>query len=109
MFIKYEDDNFVFVNGKKRSVTELGVPKGFEKYFVGLYFTTAQFNKALSLAKRANDAFMNGIIGKEKDFVSDSNRLLDELEKYVSKVDPVGYLGCEAEDDPDYDDTLWGS
>lgn len=106
MFIKYEDDNFVFVNGKKRDVTELGVPRGFEKYFIGLYFTTAQFNHALDLANKASRIFVSGIVGKEKDFVSESNRLLAELENYVSEVDPVGYLG--EEDAPDYDDTLWG-
>ena len=109
MFIKYEDDSFVFINGKKRDITELGVPRGFEKYFIGLYFTTNQFKHALDLANRASRVFVNGIVGKEKDFVSESNRLLAELENYVSEVDPVGYLGCEAEDAPDYDDTLWGS
>ena len=111
MKIKYEYDNTVYINGKKNDVHDLGVPRGFEKYFIGLYFNTSQFKHALDLANKANEVFNSGIVSgnKDIDFVTESNRLLAELENYVSTVDPVGYLGYEAEEDAtDYDDTLWG-
>lgn len=106
MFIKY--DNNTYINNVKKDVREVGVPRGFEKYFIGIHFTQAQFDCALRLARSANDAFNNGILGKDKDFVTNSNRLLDELENYVSEVDPVGYFGCEVDAVPDFDDTTWG-
>lgn len=106
MIIKY--DNNIYIDGVKKDVREVGVPRGFEKYFIGIHFTSEQFKHALRLAQSANDTFNGGILSKDKDFVTNSNRLLSELENYVSAVDPVGYLGCEVDDVPDFDDTVWG-
>lgn len=106
MIIQY--DNNTYINDVKKDVREVGVPRGFEKYFIGIHFTTEQFKHALRLAQGANDTFNNGILSKDKDFVVNSNRLLSELENYVSEVDPVGYLGYEVDAVPDFDDTTWG-
>ena len=105
MFIKIE--NNTYIDGIGKDIQEVGVPRGFEKYFVGIHFTQNQFNHAVRLAQRAVDAFTNGILSRDKDFVSNSNGLLYELEQYVSEIDPVGYLGCEADPAPDFDDTAW--
>lgn len=41
-------------------------------------------------------------------FVNDKKRNITEMENYISEVDTAGYIVCEADDAPNYDDTLCG-